>query len=172
MRTWAGVLTHAREEYVVHRCQNKNPREWMWSGMWMTSCTGGVRGETGSFEKVSSWVLRSKEEGWLSLARRGLVAGNTRVGEETEGKNQHRKIVLLSPYVEKPLNSKVIKGFVPELGSRYVFFVFRDSYVLCIYAMNILCTFQYSCMGMLHNCNYYSSYTNPNYIKISSLRLI
>ena len=30
-------------------------------------------------------------------------------------------IVLLSPYVEKPLNSKVIKCFVPELRSRYVF---------------------------------------------------
>ena len=41
------------------------------------------------------------------------------------------------PYVET-FNSKVIKGFVPELRSRYVFFVFRDSYVLCIYVMNIL----------------------------------
>ena len=37
----------------------------------------------------------------------------------------------LSPYVEKPLNSKVIKSFVPELRSRYVFFEFRDSYVVC-----------------------------------------
>ena len=46
-----------------------------------------------------------------------------------------------SPYVEKPLNSKVIKSFVPELRSRYVFFVFRDSYVLCIYVMNIICPF-------------------------------
>ena len=47
---------------------------------------------------------------------------------------------LSLPYVET-FNSKVIKGFVPELRSRYVFFVFRDSYVLCIYVMNILCTF-------------------------------
>ena len=47
----------------------------------------------------------------------------------------------LSPYVEKPFKSKVIKSFVPELISRYVFFVFQDSYVLCIYVMNILCTF-------------------------------
>ena len=37
----------------------------------------------------------------------------------------------LSPYVEEPLNSKVIKSFEPELRSRYVFFEFRDSYVLC-----------------------------------------
>ena len=33
-------------------------------------------------------------------------------------KSQHRKIVPLSPYVEEPLNSKVIKSFVPELRSR------------------------------------------------------
>ena len=31
------------------------------------------------------------------------------------------KIVPLSPYVEKPLNSKVIKSFVPELRSRKCF---------------------------------------------------
>ena len=49
--------------------------------------------------------------------------------------------LCLSPYVEKPFNSKVIKRFVPELRSRQVFFVFRDSYVLCIYVMNILSTF-------------------------------
>ena len=46
--------------------------------------------------------------------------------------------MYLSPYVEEPLNLKVIKSFVPELRSRYVFFEFRDSYVLCIYVMNIL----------------------------------
>ena len=53
-----------------------------------------------------------------------------------------RERLFLSPYIEKPFNSKVIKNsFVPELRSRDVFFVFRDSYVLCIYVMNILCTF-------------------------------
>ena len=55
-------------------------------------------------------------------------------------KSQNRKNVCLFPYVET-FNSKIIKGFVPELRSRYVFFVFRDSYVLYIYVMNILCTF-------------------------------
>ena len=52
-------------------------------------------------------------------------------------------------YVET-FNSKVIKGFVPELRSRYVFFVFRDSYVLCIYVMNILCTFHISLSWVCH----------------------
>ena len=41
--------------------------------------------------------------------------------------------MYLSPYVKEPLNSKVIKSFVPELRSRKCFFVFQDSYVLCIY---------------------------------------
>ena len=43
--------------------------------------------------------------------------------------SQHRMIVYLTPYVEKPFNSKVIKSFVPELRNR-VFF--RDSYVIYI----------------------------------------
>ena len=42
-------------------------------------------------------------------------------------KSQNRKNVYLSPYVEEPLNSKVIKSFVPELRSR----VFRVSRFLC-----------------------------------------
>ena len=59
----------------------------------------------------------------LSLARRGLVAGATRIG--WGWKSQHRKIVPLSPYVEKPFNSKVIKkSFVPELKSRKCFSCF------------------------------------------------
>ena len=39
-------------------------------------------------------------------------------------KSQNRKIVPLSPYVEKPLNSKVIKSFVPELRNRKCFSCF------------------------------------------------
>ena len=43
-------------------------------------------------------------------------------------KSQNRKNVYLSPYVEEPLNSKVIKSFVPELRSREYF---RVSGFLC-----------------------------------------
>ena len=43
----------------------------------------------------------------------------------------------LSPYVEKPYNSKVIKSFVPELRSRKCFLVFRDSYVRHEHSMYI-----------------------------------
>ena len=95
----------------------------------------------------------SEEDVWLSLARRsqasGLVAGATSffLGGG-RWKSQNRKNVYLSPYDEEPLNSKLIKkSFVPELRSHYVFFVFRDSYVLCIYVMNIRCTFHISVYG-------------------------
>ena len=40
-------------------------------------------------------------------------------------KSQNRMNVYLSPYVEEPLNSKVIKGFVPELRSRKCFSCFE-----------------------------------------------
>ena len=76
------------------------------------------------------------------------MAGAALVGGGADGKASiDRLCPSLSPYVERPLNSKVIKGFVPELRSRYVFFVFQDSYVLCIYVMNILCTFHISVSG-------------------------
>ena len=59
-------------------------------------------------------------------------------------KNQNRKNVYLSPYVEEPLNLKVIKSFVPELRSRkgFSYFGIPMFYVfLCIYVRNNLCTF-------------------------------
>ena len=65
--------------------------------------------------------------------------GATRDGG-ADGKVIIERLCIFLPYV-KTFNSKVIKGFIPELRSRYVFFMFRDSYVLCIYVMNILCTF-------------------------------
>ena len=57
----------------------------------------------------------SEEDSWLSLARGGLATGAHEMGGRW--KSQNRKNVYLSPYVEEPLNSKVIKSFVPELRS-------------------------------------------------------
>ena len=54
----------------------------------------------------------------------------------------------LSPYAEKPLNSKVIKSFVPEQRSRYVFFEFRDSYVLSLWTFDVRFTHN-RIMGMV-----------------------
>ena len=60
----------------------------------------------------------SEEHGWLSLARGGLGQVSHELRGGVRLKKQNRKIVPLSPYVEKPLNSEVIKSFVPELRSR------------------------------------------------------
>ena len=53
-----------------------------------------------------------------------FVAGTTRV-VEVGWISQNRKNVYLSPYVEEPLNSKVIKSFLSELGSRKCFSCFE-----------------------------------------------
>ena len=115
-----------------------------------------ARGGFGGFWKSQlvelSWVLpREKTVGFRLLAEARPVA-LWRVPHVLgwgvgRWKSQNRKNVYLSPYVEEPLNSKVIKSFVLELRSRSVFFVFRDSYVLCIYVTNFLCTFHISVSG-------------------------
>ena len=100
-----------------------------------------ARGGFGGFWKSQlSWVLPRKKTVDIRLLTEALRRVHTCWGGG-RWKNQNRKNVYLSPYVEEPLNSKVIKSFVPELRSRKLFFVFRDFYVLCIYVMNILCTF-------------------------------
>ena len=101
----------------------------------------------GIWEKSVSWVLASKEEGWLSeLAEALLRVLHVLVGGRW--KSLHRKIVYLSPYLEKPLNSKVIKSFVPELGSRKCFLCFGIP-MLSIYELwTFYVHFTYSCMAM------------------------
>ena len=74
----------------------------------------------------------SGEDGWFSLAR-GELCGGCHTCWGGGGEDEKTRIERMSislPYVETS-NSKVIKGFVPEQRSRYVFFEFRDSYVLC-----------------------------------------
>ena len=76
--------------------------------------------------------------------------GRCRTRWGTDGKVIIERLCISFPYVEA-FNSKVIKGRVPELRSRYVFFVFRDSYVLCIYVMNILYMFPISVSWVCYN---------------------
>ena len=119
-------------------------------------------GDFGDFEKKSvSWVLGS-EEGWLSRAHRGLVAGATRDGGWADGKVSIEKLCL-SPYVEKPFNSKVIKSFVPELRSRKCFSCFGIPMFYVYMLWTFYVRFTYSCMSMLQNNNntilsYYNKY--------------
>ena len=109
------------------------------------------------WEKSVSWVLVSEEDGWLSgLAEiRPVVCTGVWWWWGGRWKSQHRKIVLLSPYVEKPFNSRVIKSFAPELRSHKCFLCFGIP-VLSIYELwTFYENFTYSCMVMLH---YYHSW--------------
>ena len=118
----------------------------------MTSRTESVRRILGILKKVSrveNWTPNKKS--WLSLASGGLGQVSHEMGGRW--KSQNRKNVYLSPYVEEPLNSKVIKGFVPELRSRYVFFEIRDSYYLCIYIWTVYVHFAYSCIQLWYTGN-------------------
>ena len=128
-----------RNGHIINRCQNKNPRtrgcEWRHA---LEACVE----DFGRFKKSQlSWVPGLEEDGWLlGLTETRLVAlCRVHMWWGADGKVSIERL-RLSPYVET-FNSKVIKDFVPELRSRYMFFVFRDPYVLCIYVMNILCTF-------------------------------
>ena len=64
-------------------------------------------------------------------------------------KKQNRKNVYLSPYVDEPLNSKVIKKFRTWTKKFLRVFRISDSYVLCIYVMDILRTFTYLYLVMV-----------------------
>ena len=100
--------------------------------MRVRSRTGSARRIWGIFEKVS-WVLpQEKTVGFRLLAETRPVA-LWRVPHEMgcRWKSQNRKNVYLSPNVEEPLNSKVIKNFVPELRSRQLFSCFGCSMYIC-----------------------------------------
>ena len=80
----------------------------------------------GDFEKVSQlcWVLpREKTVDLLLLAEALRWVRSCWAGGRCTCQN--RKNVYLSPNVEEPLNSKVIKSFVPELRSRKCFSCFE-----------------------------------------------
>ena len=115
MQTWAQVFTRAGSDVSFRDVTIKIPDsgcdqgcEWRhapeaWAEIW---------------EKSVSWVLASEEEGWLSLVRRGLAVGAHVVW------GRWKSQVYLIPYVEKSLNSKVIKSFVLELRSCKCFLCF------------------------------------------------
>ena len=65
-------------------------------------------------------------------------------------KSQNRKNVYLSPYVEEPLNSKVIKSFVPELRSCKCFSCFKILYSMYIWYEHSMYVSHIRIMGMVH----------------------
>ena len=146
----AGVHAHARgrSERVTQRSHN-SPR-WETGRASANDVTHRKRAEDfGRFwRKLIELRPASGEDGWLSLAR-GDLCGGCHTCWGCGWKSQDRKNVYLSPYVEEPLNSKVIKSFVPELRSRYVFFEYRDSYVLFLWTFDVRFTHSHI-MAMVH----------------------
>ena len=118
---------HARgEEVSFTDVKIKIPERKVDQWMWMTSCTGSARGGFWGFWKraLGSWLGR----------RRLTFASSPKPGQwpcggcahDGGGADENVSIErwYLSPYVEKPFNSKVIKSFVPELRSRMRFSCF------------------------------------------------
>ena len=103
----------------------------------MMSRTRSAQRILGIWRKLVELRLDTERDGWLSLAREALW----QVPHEMGGrwKSQNRKIVPLSPYVEKPLNSKVIKSFVPEQRSHKCFSYFKIPmfYVLSLWTFDV-----------------------------------
>ena len=117
-----------RSGRVTQRCHNR-PDGKRGSRVRVTSRIGSARRIWGILKKVSwveNWTPNVK--GRLSLPRGGALRAPLMLVVMVvvgKWKNQNRKIVYLSPYVEEPLNSKVIKSFVPELRSRKCFSCFE-----------------------------------------------
>ena len=95
----------------------------------MTSRTGSARG--GFWEILKKSVELRTRHRTRRVDFRGSQKPDefARYGRRTRWgggrwKSQNRKNVYLSPYVGEPLNSKVIKSFVPELRSRKCFSCF------------------------------------------------
>ena len=99
----------------------------------MTSRTGWARMVLGIWRKLLELRTghRTRRVDFRLLSE-ALGRCRTRLGRG-RWKSQNRRIVLLSPYVEKPLNWKVIKSFVPELKSRKCFSCFEIPMFYVIY---------------------------------------
>ena len=131
--------SRAQSGRVIQRCYNKNPRQMMWPGTWVTSRTGSMDWD---LKSQLSWVLsRRKKVDFRSLAEALWQVSHVAWGE---GKVS-RERWYLSPYVENPFNSKVIKSFVPELRSRKCFSCFGISmfYVYMSWTFYVRFTYPY-----------------------------
>ena len=141
----AGVHARRRSGRVTQRCHNRPDRK-QGKSVRVTSRTGSARRIWGILKKSVSWVLPRKKTVDFRLLVEALRRVRTFFWGGTDRKASIERLCISLPYVET-FNSKVIKGFVPELRSRYLFFVFRDSYVLCIYLWTFYVRFTYPYYG-------------------------
>ena len=105
----------------------------------------------GIWKKVSESSCSVWRRRLTFRAHRSLAAGATHGGGSgggADGKVVIERLCLSLPYVEKPLNSKVIKSFVSELRSRKCFLCFGIP-VLSIYELwtfYVHFTYPYICL--------------------------
>ena len=91
------------------------------------------------FSRVENWTPNETVDFHLLVEALGRC--HTRWRGTDEKARIERMCISLS-YIET-FNSKVIKGFVPELRSHYVFFEFRDFYVLSLWTFDVRFTHSY-----------------------------
>ena len=151
------VLTRARGGCVVHRCQNKNPIERLTSGCeWSHAPEARTRRIWGILKKSVNWFENKTpdEKGRLSGLAEARQICARRAPHKMVGADGKASIerLCLSFYVET-FNSKVMKGFVPELRSRKCFSCFEIPmfYVYMLRTLYVHFTYPFSCMGMLQN---------------------
>ena len=114
--------------------------------MWMTSCTGSVRGGFGGiWRKSESGVEFCLGGRKLTFARALRPCVGCARDWGTDGKVVKERLCFSLPYVKKPLNSKVIKSFVPELRSRKCFSCFGIPmfYVYMLWTFYVRFTYPY-----------------------------
>ena len=149
----AGVHARARSERVIQRCHNENPRERDVNDVMDRKRARRILGDWGK-KSQSSWELDTEREGSTFGARWGqtnLCATGAHVLEGgSRWKSQNRKNVYLSPHVEEPLNSKVIKSFVPELRSRKCFSCFGIPMFYVYMLRTLYVRFTYPYQAMVH----------------------
>ena len=120
--------------------------------MWMTSCTRSMyRGFWGIWKKSVEFCLGRRQWTFASSPKPGQwPCGRCYTCWGGRWKSQNRKNIYLSPYIEEPLNSKVIKSFVPELRSRKCFsgFGIPMFYVYMLWTFYVHFTYPY--LDMLH----------------------
>ena len=128
-RCWRARGEDASFTDVKIKIPDKKVDQWMW----MTSRTGSARRGFGGFWK-SQWVESCLGRKWLTFACSPKPFGRCRTWFGGDGKVSIARRYL-SPYVKKPINSKVIKSFVPELRNRKCFSCFGIPmfYVYVIY---------------------------------------
>ena len=115
--------------------------------MWMMSCTGSGRGGFGEIwknQQLRTRLRTGKFDFRGSLRPDEFVRYGCRTWWGADGKVIIERLCISLPYAET-FNSKVIKGFVPELRSRKCFscFVIPMFYVYMLWTFYVRFTYPY-----------------------------